>query len=94
MATEKSWTCKVDLFDGRCPDGCCGHVTARVTSPTGRTVKLDHRSLPVDARARIVKAILARGTLVELECRTELTGSAEVSLTKTELQAILANEGT
>ena len=95
MATrvEKSWPCKVELRDGRCPDGCCGACMAVVTSPTGRTVTLDYRAIPAPSRERIIEGVLQGGKVKELECRVQLNGTVTLPLSLSDLQVILANEG-
>lgn len=94
MKTEKSWACNVTLRDGRCPDGCCGCVMAKVTSPvTGRVVELDYLAIPQEARASIVKAVMALPGRRNYECREDLSGSCTIKLTKSDLQTILSNEG-
>jgi hypothetical protein len=94
MRTEKTWTCKVACSDGRCPDGCCGCVSVSVTSPkTGRVVRLDLNAIPTEARSRIVEAVIALPGHRTLECRKNLSGTVSVNLSKSDLEAILRNEG-
>jgi hypothetical protein len=92
----KTWNCRVDLRDHRCPDGCCGNVEATVTSPvTGRKVKLDLYAIPQPARDAIVKAVVAslpRNTDPHMH-RDVLNGSTSARLSKSDLQTILAKEG-
>ncbi len=94
-SSVKTWACRVNLLDGRCPDGCCGYTAARVTSPrTGREVRLDLDAMPASARLRIVEAMMAVKKLPrEGGGRLNLTGECWVSLSRQELEGILANEG-